>query len=69
MEYPSPSSQTILDELSLHADSPDEQIDDNKVLLSSYLLKRSAKTHQWKKRWVVLRNRQLSYYKDSSIRH
>lgn len=65
MEYPSPSSQTILDELSLHADSPDEQIDDNKVLLSSYLLKRSAKTHQWKKRWVVLRNRQLSYYKDS----
>lgn len=65
MEYPSTSSQTILDQFSFHPDSPDEQIDDNKVLLSSYLLKRSAKTHQWKRRWVVLRNCQLSYYKDS----
>lgn len=62
MEYPRPTS---LDQVSFHTDSPDEQIDDNKVLISSYLLKRSSKTHQWKKKWVVLRNCQLSYYKDS----
>ncbi|ABN66781.1 predicted protein, partial [Scheffersomyces stipitis CBS 6054] len=43
-----------------------DHIDSNKVIVSSYLSKRSSKTHQWKKRWVVLRNCQLSYYKDSS---
>lgn len=39
---------------------------ENKLLFSSWLYKRSHKTHQWQKRWVVLRNCQLSYYKDSS---
>lgn len=66
IEYPSTSSQVILDKYNLQNDSPDEPIHDNKVLISSYLLKRSGKTHQWKKRWVVLRNCQLSYYKDST---
>lgn len=41
-------------------------MDSNDVVLSSYLQKRSKKTHQWKKKWVVLRQLQLSYYKDSS---
>lgn len=49
-----------------HTQEPDKQIDNNKVLISSYLLKRTIKTHQWKKKWVVLRNCQLSYYKDST---
>lgn len=47
-------------------DSFQEQLDDNRILISSWLQKRSHKTHQWQKRWVVLRNCQLSYYKDSS---
>lgn len=42
------------------------QVEGNKVLAATYLLKRSSKTHQWKKKWVALRNCQLSYYKDSS---
>lgn len=44
---------------------PDEW-DENKVLLLSWVLKKSAKTHQWKKRWAVLRYCQFSYYKSSS---
>lgn len=42
------------------------EIDTYKVLISSYLNKRSNRTHLWKKRWIVLRNCQLSYYKDKS---
>lgn len=41
------------------------EIDSNRLIISSYLSKRS-KTHQWKKKWAVLRNCQLSYYKDKS---
>ncbi|CAH2354930.1 hypothetical protein CLIB1423_20S00122 [[Candida] railenensis] len=41
------------------------EIDTNKLRISSYLSKRT-KTHQWKKKWAVLRNCQLSYYKDDS---
>lgn len=44
---------------------PDE-LDENKVLVLSWVLKKSVKTHQWKKRWAVLRNCQFSYYKSSS---
>ncbi|KAK6457083.1 uncharacterized protein RJT20DRAFT_1663 [Scheffersomyces xylosifermentans] len=43
-----------------------DHFDNNKVIVSSFLFKRSSKTHQWKKKWVVLRNCQLSYYKDST---
>lgn len=43
-----------------------DQMDDNKVLVLSWVLKKSVKTHQWKKRWAVLRNCQFSYYKSSS---
>ncbi|ODV81443.1 PH-domain-containing protein [Suhomyces tanzawaensis NRRL Y-17324] len=42
------------------------QVDSNRLLVSSYLYKRSSKTHQWKKTWVTLRKCQLGYYKDSS---
>lgn len=42
------------------------ELSENKTLISSWLYKRSHKTHQWQKRWVVLRNCQLSYYKSSS---
>lgn len=42
------------------------ELNENKTLVSSWLYKRSQKTHQWQKRWVVLRNCQLSYYKSSS---
>lgn len=41
-----------------------DPVGDNKVLISSYLSKRSKKTHQWRNVWVVLRNCQLSYYKN-----
>ncbi|KAG7196167.1 uncharacterized protein KQ657_000179 [Scheffersomyces spartinae] len=41
-------------------------MESNEVVIASYLYKRSKKTHQWKSRWVVLRQLQLSYYKDSS---
>lgn len=44
----------------------DVQLDNDKILVSSWLYKRSHKTHQWQKRWCVLRNCQLSYYKNSS---
>ncbi|KHC35603.1 Hap43p-repressed protein [Candida albicans Ca6] len=40
-------------------------IDNNKLLISTVLYKRSRHTRQWKKKWVVLRKCQLSYYKDS----
>lgn len=43
-----------------------DELDDNKVLVLSWVLKKSVKTHQWKKRWAVLRNCQFSYYKSSS---
>lgn len=39
-------------------------IDANRVVHALWLLKRSHKTRQWQRRWVVLRNCQLSYYKD-----
>lgn len=39
--------------------------DNNKLLISIVLYKRSRHTRQWKKKWVVLRKCQLSYYKDS----
>lgn len=39
--------------------------DNNKLLISTVLYKRSRHTRQWKKKWVVLRKCQLSYYKDS----
>ncbi|ODV95203.1 hypothetical protein PACTADRAFT_33781 [Pachysolen tannophilus NRRL Y-2460] len=43
-----------------------EQIENpNKLIVSSYLHKKSSKYHNYKKRWFVLRNCQLSYYKDS----
>ncbi|KAH3686284.1 hypothetical protein WICPIJ_002733 [Wickerhamomyces pijperi] len=38
--------------------------DDNKLLHSSYLYKRS-KSHNWQRRWFVLRSNQIAYYKDS----
>lgn len=41
-----------------------DPVGENKVLISSYLSKRSKKTHQWRNVWVVLRNCQLSYYKN-----
>lgn len=41
------------------------QFDDNKVIFLSWVQKRSFKTHHWNKRWLVLRNCQLSYYKKS----
>lgn len=42
------------------------ELDENHVVMSSWVHKKSMKTHQWKKRWAVLRNCQLSYYKSSS---
>ncbi|CCE88999.1 Piso0_001795 [Millerozyma farinosa CBS 7064] len=41
-----------------------DPVGENKVLISSYLSKRSKKTRQWRHVWVVLRNCQLSYYKN-----
>ncbi|CCE79711.1 Piso0_001795 [Millerozyma farinosa CBS 7064] len=41
-----------------------DPVGENKVLIRSYLSKRSKKTHQWRHVWVVLRNCQLSYYKN-----
>lgn len=38
--------------------------ENNQLLHSSYLYKRS-KSHNWQRRWFVLRLNQLSYYKDS----
>lgn len=43
-----------------------DELDENKVLVLSWVLKKSVKTHQWKKRWAVLRNCQLSYYENAS---
>lgn len=64
-QYTNSSDQIIREQENLDdSNSPDDQ--DNKLLLNSYLHKRSGRTHQWKKRWVVLRNCQLSYYKDST---
>lgn len=40
-------------------------MDEQKILVSTYLNKR-AKSHSWNKRWFVLRKNQLSYYKDSN---
>ncbi|ANZ76314.1 BA75_03882T0 [Komagataella pastoris] len=37
----------------------------NEVRLSSYLYKKSKTKHNYKKRWFVLRDCQLSWYKDS----
>lgn len=48
------------------ANNVESQFDDNKVVFLSWVQKRSFKTHQWNKRWMVLRNCQLSYYKKSS---
>lgn len=48
------SNDVILHELTDH------------VLCRSYLYKKSKYTQQWQKKWVVLRNNQLSYYKDSN---
>ncbi|PSK41143.1 hypothetical protein C7M61_000815 [Candidozyma pseudohaemuli] len=48
------------------ANNVETQFDDNKVVFLSWVQKRSFKTHQWNKRWMVLRNCQLSYYKKSS---
>ena len=42
-------------------------IDNNKLLISTVLYKRSRHTRQWKKKWVVLRKCQLSYYKTQGI--
>ncbi|EGW32188.1 uncharacterized protein SPAPADRAFT_61272 [Spathaspora passalidarum NRRL Y-27907] len=44
---------------------PYDPIDHNKVLMSSYLDKKST-MGQWKKKWVVLRECQFSYYKDAT---
>lgn len=41
-------------------------LDDNTTIIQGWLAKRSRKTHQWRKRWVVLRNCHLAYYKESS---
>lgn len=48
------------------ANDVETQFDDNKVVFLSWVQKRSFKTHQWNKRWMVLRNCQLSYYKKST---
>ncbi|KAG7664802.1 uncharacterized protein J8A68_001684 [[Candida] subhashii] len=45
--------------------APPNPFDNNQVLISSILYKRSPTTRQWKRKWVVLRQCQLSYYKDS----
>lgn len=47
-------------------DRVENQFDENKVLLLSWVYKKSMRTHQWNKRWAVLRNCQFSYYKNSS---
>lgn len=41
-----------------------QSINEHEILISSYLLKRN-KSHNWQKKWFVLRRNQLSYYKDS----
>lgn len=41
-----------------------ERLTEQDVICSSYLYKRN-KSHQWQKKWFVLRRNQLSYYKDS----
>lgn len=41
-------------------------MDSNKVLHLAWVLKKSRNTNHWNRRWVVLRNCQLSYYKSSS---
>ncbi|KAK6460205.1 hypothetical protein DFJ63DRAFT_315499 [Scheffersomyces coipomensis] len=46
--------------------SRSNSIDINKLLISSYLYKKSLKSNQWKRYWVVLRKLQLNYYNDSS---
>lgn len=43
-----------------------DEMDENRVLVRSWLLKKAGKTHQWQKRWAVLRNCQLSYYENES---
>ncbi|CAI5760026.1 unnamed protein product [Candida verbasci] len=43
----------------------DKTIFENQILIGSILSKRSSTTKSWKKKWVVLRKCQLSYYKDS----
>ncbi|CDK29994.1 unnamed protein product [Kuraishia capsulata CBS 1993] len=39
--------------------------DPNKILVASYLYRKSATTHNYKKKWFVLRVGQLAEYKDS----
>lgn len=39
-------------------------VNEHEIIISSYLLKRN-KSHNWQKKWFVLRRNQLSYYKDS----
>lgn len=41
-----------------------QSINEHEILISSYLSKRN-KSHNWQKKWFVLRRNQLSYYKDS----
>lgn len=45
--------------------SDHDVIENNRVLISSFLYKRSTHRKHWKKKWLVLRKCQLSYYKDS----
>lgn len=48
------------------AASPGQICDNPDALIySGALYKKSTKTHSYKKKWFVLRNSQLSYYKDS----
>lgn len=47
-------------------DHVENQFDENKVLILSWVFKKSIRTHQWNKRWAVLRKGQFSYYKSSS---
>ncbi|RCK64999.1 Pleckstrin y domain-containing family A member 7 [Candida viswanathii] len=45
--------------------SNNDVIENNRVLISSFMYKRSTHRKHWKKKWLVLRKCQLSYYKDS----
>lgn len=43
-----------------------DNVTDNNILVQLWLLKKSHRSHQWQRRWVVLRTQQLNYYHSDS---
>ncbi|KAK6197369.1 uncharacterized protein RJT21DRAFT_3470 [Scheffersomyces amazonensis] len=66
-DVPNPVSVTSTStSTAIRKPSRSNSIDENKLLISSYLYKKSSKSNNWKLYWVVLRKLQLNYYIDNT---